>query len=381
MRRLLPLFLVLAGCDFYFGNGDDEPTCKPYYDDGYESIRLRDPQSGECVDYGRGGGYCDGCGPCPPIDLAPLPPFGACESSCTGLSEQACLETPGCQAAYTEDTSFLDAPSITQFSGCWAVAQGGIPETSCWDRNAWSCASDDSCAAYYAPEGFTRCAPEPAANGCESVDCGWGSHCELQCAPCADPSEMCPCAPTCVPDNNACAAVDCGPGYTCVETCSGESPSDSGTMPPWKCDAECVPTGSGDPGSCSGDITCFAQPPACPADTVPGIAWGCWTGYCIPESACGPADPGSCEPAACDAVGPACPPGTVGGTRNGCWTGYCIPQTACPQAACEQLTTEGACSARPDCQAIYNGANCTCDPGCTCEELTFDHCSSLAMPF
>src|SRR5690242_7574110 len=104
MRRFLPLFLVLAGCDFYFGNGDDEPKCETSVDDGYASVELRDPQTGQCTDYGYGGGYCDAaCGPCPAIDLAPLPPYGACESSCTGLPEQACLDTAGCHASYTEN--------------------------------------------------------------------------------------------------------------------------------------------------------------------------------------------------------------------------------------------------------------------------------------
>ncbi|MDX2086998.1 MAG: hypothetical protein SFX73_04065 [Kofleriaceae bacterium] len=390
MRRLLPLFLVLAGCDFYFG-GDGDDVCSSNGTEpsggAWSSVRLRDPQTGQCTDYGYGGDDCDStCGPCPEVDLAPLPPYGACESTCTGLDEQACLDTAGCHASYDEDGSIQDAPAYQVFSGCWAVAPGPLPDTQCWDRDAWGCASDDTCAAYFTKGAyngslqFARCAPEPVANGCDDVDCGFGSHCELQCAPCAGPDAMCPCAPTCVPDYNACAAVDCAPGYTCVETCSGTSPTESGTMSPWKCEATCVPTGVGDPGACTGDVYCNAIAPACPVGTVAGIANGCWTGYCIPEAACNPADPGGCEPAACDAEGPACPAGTVGGTRNGCWTGYCIPASACPAAACEQLTSELACSARSDCQPVYTGNNCTCDPACGCEELVFDHCSSGSMP-
>ena len=48
-----------------------------------------------------------------------------------------------------------------------------------------------------------------------------------------------------------------------------------------------------------------------------------------------------------------------------------------PPPACSTLTTETDCKARPDCDAIYIGMNCTCDPsGCTCLTETYDHCAS-----
>src|SRR5205085_2226639 len=153
-----------------------------------------------------------------------------------------------------------------------------------------------------------------------------------------------------------------------VETCDV---SGNGTL--W-CDASCVPTGGGDPGSCYGEVACDALPPACPSGTTAGRNNACWTGYCIPNYACGPNDPGSCYgEVACDALPPSCPSGTTPGRTASCWTGFCIPDSQCEAQACETVDSESACSARPDCEPIYTGTGCTCYPnGCTCQTLTYD---------
>jgi hypothetical protein len=53
----------------------------------------------------------------------------------------------------------------------------------------------------------------------------------------------------------------------------------------------------------------------------------------------------------------------------------CQPEVAAP--ACATLTTEAACKARPDCDAVYNGMNCTCDSnGCTCATETYAKCET-----
>jgi hypothetical protein len=53
----------------------------------------------------------------------------------------------------------------------------------------------------------------------------------------------------------------------------------------------------------------------------------------------------------------------------------CKPEVA--SAACTTLTTEAACKARPDCDAVYTGMNCTCDSnGCTCQTETYSHCET-----
>jgi hypothetical protein len=46
-----------------------------------------------------------------------------------------------------------------------------------------------------------------------------------------------------------------------------------------------------------------------------------------------------------------------------------------PPAACSTLTTAAACTARTDCEPIYDGSDCTCTPnGCTCQVETFELC-------
>ena len=47
---------------------------------------------------------------------------------------------------------------------------------------------------------------------------------------------------------------------------------------------------------------------------------------CVNEGA----DPGNCDPAACDAIPPSCPSQTTPGVANGCFTGVCIPNDLCP---------------------------------------------------
>lgn len=44
--------------------------------------------------------------------------------------------------------------------------------------------------------------------------------------------------------------------------------------------------------------------------------------------------------------------------------------------ACAQVTSEQACVARTDCDAIYIGSDCTCDEQghCQCNTETYDHC-------
>jgi hypothetical protein len=50
-------------------------------------------------------------------------------------------------------------------------------------------------------------------------------------------------------------------------------------------------------------------------------------------------------------------------------------QAEAMQVACATLTLETACLARTDCDPIYDGTNCTCDPhGCTCQNQAFARC-------
>ena len=403
MRSLaIAVLVVLTGCDLYFGGGGDDDRLQVpagWRRRAGRELSLRNPQTGLCEGFGGWGG-CDGfCGPCPYAALTiALPDWGYCHSACDGLDEQSCQATSGCIAAYDEYAPYADAPSSTTFKGCWAVAQSGpVQGGGCWNLDAQECSRHDDCALYYGYDGdiphdaliapsFTRCGPEPTTQGCAAVDCGPGYHCEEQCYACDGKTGPCDpsCTPMCVPDtNNSCTSVLCGPGFECVEVCDTMQPTPGGMLPPGHCYPACVPVGGGDPGECTGPVTCFHGQPACPTGTVPGILDGCWSGYCIPDNACGPKDPGTCEPAVCDAIPPACPANTVPGVKNGCYTGYCIPSSACAPSSCEALSTEGACAARPDCTPVYAGGDCTCTAnGCTCEQLTFARCEAWGMmPF
>ncbi|MCX5742618.1 MAG: hypothetical protein NT062_08995, partial [Proteobacteria bacterium] len=264
--------------------------------------------------------------------------------------------------------------------------------------DAYSCAMHDDCVSQfevtYGPTDaiqsryFAACAPEPITGGsCLATTCGPGTHCEEQCTGACPPDAggmPCDvyCAPTCVPDPTySCANVDCGAGYMCVEQCDPltATPTMGGTGG-IGCWPSCVQIVN-DPGECYGAVACDALPPACPADTTAGVLNGCWSGYCIPTSQCGPQDPGTCDAATCATPPPSCPSGTTAGVKNGCYTGYCIPDSSCPQLPCEALTDEASCQARMECSAVYSGDNCTCLPDgtCTCTSQTFARCETWVL--
>ena len=324
---LATLTVALSGCQLYFG-GDDgpPPTCGgggwgtggEGYDDGYPSNLLRNPQTGDCEEFGGyGGGYGGSCywdesyQSCVCDDVAeptspPAPNWPACDSSCSLLDEDTCLAEPGCQVAYFEDNT----PGWSLFRGCYATTTtGGVDNASCFNLDAYGCAQRDNCSIFYTADyagggaedltqwaQFTQCRPEPTTAGCAAVDCGPGSHCEDSCypTPAMDPNTPTPqCTPMCVPDTGSgCANIDCGTGYECVETCDTMDPTTMG---------------------------------------------GCFPGQCY---------------------------------------GSCVPTTSC-----ESLTDEGTCNARGDCTSVYDGDDCTCYPGgyCECQVLTWDRCESLGV--
>ncbi len=376
MRLALTCVLLFAGCDLYLD--DDEPPCALTGAEGASAATYRNPETGACDLYGYGG--CDNqCGPCPGGDLVGIPDLAACYSACEELSEQQCLSTAGCYATYDVD----GAPGAfgPVFWTCHPTAPSGPIHGLCSGLSAAECSRHDDCSLQYddvintdpqyGSGRFERCVPERVdTNDCSLLDCGEGYHCEQQCVECCpacDCADETTCKAACVPDQVTCP-LPCANGYECREVCDDAM-----------CYGTCVPTGGGDPGSCFGDIMCRALPPACPSGTTPGQTMGCWTGYCIPSSACGPNDPGSCYgDVICLTGEPACPSGTRAGIANGCWTGYCIPDGQCESAPCAMIDNEPACRARLDCTPVFEGDQCVCDDtfegGCTCEVWTFDHC-------
>jgi hypothetical protein len=391
MKWALGVFVCLAaGCDLYWNNNADD-VCNGGGAAIYPASELRDPNTGQCNYYGGGGGGgcpCDvtfdeggGCAE-PATGVGLDGEWAQCSGSCSGLAEDACVATAGCQAAYLDQQGANMGGGGNTFWGCWNVAPNPQEGGGCTGLDAQTCSEHDDCAMVYSGFGnatkFEQCAPESGGGTCTDVDCGLGSHCEQQCMECppnADCATNTICHPMCVPDD-ACATIDCGAGYVCAEQC------DAGTMNlVGSCTATCVPVGH-DPGQCTGAVTCTTQPPQCPADSTAGIANGCYTGYCIPNADCNPHDPGLCYgTATCASAPPQCPSGTLPGITNGCWSGYCIPTANCEIPACETLTSESACTSRADCTPVYAGMDCTCYPGyCECNTLTYEHCQSLLMP-
>ena len=382
------LLMTLGGCGLYFGNGDDD--CHAAYESVPQQV-LRDPQTGNCVAVGGGGGCNSACGPCaygadqPPSGGA-LAIWAVCYGSCEGLDESTCLSTATCHVAYWDSPSPNSPPTTMngrEFRGCWEVPPyGPIDSGGCAGLDATTCSEHDDCASVYGRAAdaindggvFHQCIDESTTNGCDSTTCDPGSHCEQNCYPCdSQDGQGCPaiCYPMCIPDH-LCDTIDCGPGSTCVETCTGMIANGI-------CTAQCVAV-ENDPGSCTGPVVCDAVGPHCPANTTAGIANGCYTGYCIPNADCGQTNPGTCEPATCALAPPHCPSGTTAGTESGCYTGYCIPNNDCPVVMCEGLTTSAACIGRMDCSPVYQGFNCTCDPnGCTCLDETYERCETRGL--
>lgn len=378
IKRLILLCIFASGCSLYWGGGgEDDYHCVYNGTDTPASPGLRDPQTGVCnYNYG-GGGYCDGsCGPCPAYAAPSLSPdWGQCNTYCDALDESSCIATTGCHAAYIDTGDSLASP---KFYGCWETAPTGAdPNSPCANLDAQTCSERDNCSMVYtgSPSDlntttkFEQCVNESAGSCNSGQQCPMGSHCEQQCAPCNSVGCSGVCPATCVSDTT-CDTTTCGLGSQCVEQCDASG-----------CAPTCVPTGT-DPGSCTGTITCNNAPPTCPANTTPGIANGCWSGYCIPNADCGTHDPGQCyAQVLCNSAPPSCPSGTLPGVTNGCWSGYCIPTYGCELPACEALGSENACTARTDCTPVYTGTDCTCTlAGCTCATETYARCESLVMP-
>lgn len=226
-----------GGCSLYLGHhhGDDDDCLVNAEDDAAPSFRLRDPQTGQCSDFGYGGGgYCcpDGADCAEPANTPAIPSgWNSCSGPCEGLTEGACLATPSCHAAYFDG----DQGVPPQFWQCWETTGpydiGYANDGECSSLEAEACSHRDDCIHLFAPIGspFEACAPEPTLATCDNTTCDSGAHCEQQCT---GPT----CRAYCVPDV-MCDLVDCAGGAMCVETC------DSTTR---TCTAACVaPTACG----------------------------------------------------------------------------------------------------------------------------------------
>jgi hypothetical protein len=183
MRRFVLVTLLLAGCDMYFNDGDDDPPCA--YDtkagaDLAPAQLLRDPNTGECSGFGGGGGCDDRCGPCPAETTQAIPDWGICYGACEANTEAQCFTASGCYAAYRDEPNAL-APV---FQGCWQVAPSGpISTGTCGGLDAQECSRHDNCTMHYTNGKFVSCAaeqtvPTPACSTLTENACAARSDCE-----------------------------------------------------------------------------------------------------------------------------------------------------------------------------------------------------------
>jgi len=414
--RVPVLLVLLSGCQGSPDGGFDLYIC-----DALPTLALRDPQTGECATLGHLGDECKECGNCAPDHVDAM---GRADCSttafCESLSETSCLKQPGCRTVYALDDG--------HFLGCWGMPPSGAGAGAgdgrpCAGLDAYACSDDKYCAAWYVTDrgqamAFDHCGDAPARADCVWAECDADHHCVQDCPPCdASGGASCAdCQATCVPDLG-CGEIACPLGTVCHDSCRAARLDSPGL-----CFASCQLFDAGLPGVCDGAITCAAGPPVCPAGTVAGRASGCYTGYCIPTTACPGGSPGTCAQGRASSTAPACPAGTVAGTTASDYTGYCIPLAACgssplgtcepaadpatppvcadgsipgtidgrytgacipanqcPLLTCDALLTEPGCAARADCRAIDRGRDCSCGPiACSCAIRQFDHCETTA---
>ncbi len=294
---LAALLALPAGCTVYWGEDDDDDDCAEI-----ARLGLRDPQSGVCEGFGSS---CDD-----PRVGAPEPAeardWATCPGPCEGLDEASCLADVACRAAYTECPPNARCEAPWNFHECWGLAPSGPDDSrvACSALDAHACSRRNDCEAHYRPLAyftppalalrFFECASETPVPGCygdSECPSGWDCTSETECLPPpgCEPGEACPpvCYGRCVPPGDVCAGIDCGPEAHCEPRCYPCDSAPGFECPPTPiCEGTCVP--GDEPGDCYGDAACAMPPPVCPDGTVAGVQGGCWTGSCVPLTACTP---------------------------------------------------------------------------------------------
>jgi hypothetical protein len=239
-----------------------------------------------------------------------------------GYGNAQCLVTLSCSS---------DADCL---AGCYCDTELG------YCVEAGFCSSDSDCPpGLECNEARQSCDPD-GTSGCTELSCPDGWACDAYTDQCIAP----PPPATCSQDNDCSSGVYCNESGTCEDSCYCSSDPDAVNQGWGYCDedrATCMPGIDPDLGSCAGAVTCNFGAPTCPANQVPLVKDGCYTGECIAASSCDLPPP------------------------------------------CVVLNTEALCLGRPECTAVYSGTNCTnkqgtacqsSDVGCTCETYAFDEC-------
>jgi hypothetical protein len=219
MRSLIAIVLLLPGCWLVFddhGNGGDDVCLDQAGGAEIAPAPLRNPENLTCESFGGG---CDpSCGPCPAVDLAPIPSWPSCGSPCETLGETACSTDPQCRVVKNAQCA-VSQNCVTDFLGCFPIDTQSDPGADCFARDGWTCSRSAACTAFHR-------------------------------------LELCP--------------VEGGAPFECPRSF-----------------AMCMPEGRS-PGHCFDAAICARLPPSCPANTMPGVASGCYTDACIPTDLCEP---------------------------------------------------------------------------------------------
>ncbi len=357
------------------------------------------------------------CAPCEYGTVVDQNGCATCECTppsdpCTGLPEDVCIATPGCDPAYgggAEDTGrAAPAPPCDCFGpGCNCPGDPPAEYAGCVQvpERCEDITDENVCA-------MTRgCHPEYLATPCAGIcpegdpNCGGGDQ-RPECPPafyrCAPDDTK----PECFSD------FDCRGGYCDYGVSSGgAAPAPDDTEPGAPRDEVPVEPVPPPGGSCvypsCGDgqpILCDAIPPACGVGQVLGGLNGCWScfdarsctpvspptdcssdydcpgGYCADGSGTAPGggaeppppdeDPGAFRPApppggqcvypvcgdgsatACDAIAPVCGVGQVAGQWNGCWACFdartCLPVEQPVECFSDAECPDGYCEQGPN---------------------------------
>jgi hypothetical protein len=131
MRTFALLLLIFAAC------GEQECFTDPM-------DLVIDPKTGECIEVSNKDG-CTFCGTeggaarCVVGDVQKLD-YAECRGACLAVTEEGCLATDGCHAAYADG----------RFVACWGTAPSGPVHTGvCIGLDAHECSRHDNCSAWF----------------------------------------------------------------------------------------------------------------------------------------------------------------------------------------------------------------------------------------
>jgi hypothetical protein len=215
---------------------------------------------------------------CDEIDID-CPPGWRCEEECfpcDPVDGETC--EPICRATCVPETSTCEAIDCGPGYECQELCWGCEPTDTDGDGEADTAGCE---------EGEITCEPTCVPTNptsCDAIDCGYGSHCELQCYPSPDPTDptMDECYPVCVPDGGGtCSDITCAPGEECIESCIVPPCLPDGECPPPVCTAECVPS-SGVCESITSEAVCTSFPECIAVYT--GEDCTCYPWGCVCES-------------------------------------------------------------------------------------------------